>query len=129
MAASGRKSADAVLVATLAGGATVADAALAAGVAERTVYRRLQDPAFVQAVNGARAEMITRAVGQLADASTEAAATLRNLLSATSETVQLGAARSVLEMTTRLRESEELERRITEIEAKLAASDQKGIGR
>ncbi len=46
MAARGRKNADVELVAALASGSTVREAAQSAGVAERTVYRRLEDAEF-----------------------------------------------------------------------------------
>src|SRR5204863_65773 len=73
VAGSGRGNADAALVAALAAGSTIRDAAKTAGVAERTVYRRLEDPGFRQRVNNARAELIAHAVGKLAEASTAAA--------------------------------------------------------
>jgi hypothetical protein len=41
-----RKAVDRVLLQALACGATVENAARKAGVCERTVYRRLEDPAF-----------------------------------------------------------------------------------
>jgi hypothetical protein len=76
----GRKNADAALIAALAAGSTVRDAARGAGVGETTVYRRLQDEAFRKRVDKVRAEMIAQAVGRLADAATDAANTLRTLL-------------------------------------------------
>ena len=99
-----------------AGGATVQAAADQGGVSERTAYRRLEDPAFRQRVADARAELIARAVGRLADASADAAATLRALLTAESEMARLGAARSILDLAIKLRESEELEARIRALE-------------
>jgi hypothetical protein len=48
---------------------------------------------------------------------TEAADTLRALLRAKSRSVRLGAARAILELGTRLRESVELEQRIAALEA------------
>ena len=120
MAGHGRKNTDGALVAALAGGSTVADAARLARVGETTVYRRLRDPDFKKAVVDARSEMLSRAVGTLADASTEAATTLRRLLDAQSESVQLGAARSLLEVAVKLRESEELEQRIAALEEAMA---------
>jgi len=123
MAASGRKSADTILIAALAGGCTVADAARQAGIGERTCYRRLQNPSFMLQVSAARGAMVTRAVGRLARMAATATDTLEALLDAASPaTVRLGAARSALELGSRLRESEELERRIAEVEAKLEAS-------
>ena len=115
-----RKNADSALILAIAAGATIRDAAVSAGVSESTAHRRLDDPAFTRQVDDARAEMIARAAGQLADASTEAVATLRALLDAEAETVRLGSARAILELGTKLRESEELGRRIAALEAQQA---------
>src|SRR5687767_9306925 len=86
-----RKNADSVLIAALASGATVRDASALARVGERTAYRRLDDPDFKRRIADARAEMLARAVGTLADASTRAASTLNDLLDAEHEGVALGA--------------------------------------
>lgn len=121
MAGSGRKNADTALVAALASGATVEAAASLAGVSERTVYRRLEDPDFKKRATEARAEMIEQAVGKLAQLSAAAASTLGVLLGpATPPSTRLGAARAVLELGARLREGEDLEKRISELEAILA---------
>lgn len=126
MAVRGRQSADSALVATLAAGSTVQEAAKQAGVSQRTAYRRLSDPRFRRRVAEARADMLACAVGALAEASTEAAATLRRLLEADSETVRLGACRAILELGVRLRESEQLEQRIATLEA---AQERQGVRR
>ena len=68
--------------------------------------------------------MVSRAVGQLADAGAEAARTLRALLGAESESVRLGACRAILELGMKLRESEELERRVAELESLLAGQEE-----
>jgi hypothetical protein len=116
-----RRNADLPLIAALAGGATIESAAARAGVSERTARRRLDEPEFRKQVDEARREMLTRAVGKLADAGTEAAETLRKLLQAESESVRLGACRAILELGTRLREAEELERRLVALEEQQAA--------
>lgn len=121
MAGDGRHKGDAALVAALAAGATVRDAAERSGVGERTVYRRLADGAFRRRVSAARAEFVDRAVGQLADAATAAVATLQALLTSPSDSVRLSAARTILETGTRLRESAELEQRLTELENHLVS--------
>ena len=124
MAEFGRQKGDSPLVAALAGGATVRDAARQAGVSERTVYRRLDDPEFSRGVTEARAELVTRAVAMLAEAGTEAVRTLRALLAdGTPPAVRLGAARAVLELGTKLRESEELEQRLATLEGQLGADE------
>jgi len=117
-----RKTAEATLLAALAGGSTVQEAARAAGVSEATAYRRLREPAFCQALAAARADLIKRATGKLAAACAAAAATLARLLQADSESVQLGAARSIMELAVRMRETEELEARVAALEAQHAAA-------
>ena len=124
MAGSGRKSADEALVAALAGGATVRDAAAQAGVSERTAFRRLADVAFRRRVSEARAGLVERAAGKLADAATEAVDTLRALLKAR-DTVRLGSARSILELGTKLREAVELEQRLQALEERLLEQEGK----
>jgi hypothetical protein len=119
-----RRKGDSALIAALAGGATVRDAAKTANLNESTVHRRLEDPDFRRAVHGARGALVAQAVGQLADASTEATSTLRALLRADAETVRLGAARSILELGTRLRETEELAARVVALEERQASARQ-----
>src|SRR5450756_1639068 len=124
MAGGSRRNADAALIMALAGGATMQDAARRAGISERTCYRRMQDGDFQKLVSAARADMVTRAVARLARMSATATDTLEGLLGAsTPATVRLGAARSVLELGSRLRESEELERRICLLYTSDAADD------
>jgi hypothetical protein len=120
-----RKKADIQLVTALAAGATVEAAAKVAGVSEPTVYRRLREPAFRQRVAELRDEMVARAVARLSATSTLAADTLRELLGARAETVRLGAARAILELGTKLRETEDLAARVAALEAQLAADQQR----
>ena len=115
----GRRKGDSGLVAALAAGATVRDAAQSAGVSERTAHRRLEEAAFARRVATARSEMLSRAVGTLAHASTAAATALALLLKADSETVRLGAARSILELAAKLHETEQLEQRIAQLEEQM----------
>jgi hypothetical protein len=85
------------LAVLLAAGKTVAEAAAAAGVSERTTYRRLADPAFRTRVVGLRAEMVERAVGSLAEAAGEAVAALRLNLTCGSPGVEVRAAAAILD--------------------------------
>lgn len=128
MAASGRRNADDRLALLLAAGKTVADAAETAGVSQRTAFRRLDDAEFRAGVTTLRGEMIGRAVGRLADASTKAVETLTALLTSDSATVRLGAARSILELGTKLREATEIEERLTALEEKASAKHSKPAG-
>jgi len=111
-----RKTAEATVLASLASGSTVLEAARAAGISEATAYRKLREPAFCQALGAARADLIKRATGRLAAACSSAVATLVRLLQADAESVQLGAARSIMELAVKMRESEELEGRIAALE-------------
>jgi hypothetical protein len=125
----GRKGADAVLLASLAAGQTIALAAAAAGVSERTVHRRLADAAFCSRLDRLRGAMIDRALGQLADAMADAAGVLRKLLKAKNDNVKLGACRSLLELGSKLRDAVELERRLAELERRFAKITTGGKGR
>src|SRR5437870_3553232 len=109
MAENGRLKGDHALLLAMAEGRTVREAASVANVSERTATRRLADPDFHRRVVEARAEMMARALGKLADGMAEAADALRQLLGAKSESVRLGAARSILELGNKLRESAEIE--------------------
>jgi hypothetical protein len=121
MAAFGRGKGDDALALALASGQTLRDAAAAAGIGERTASRRWADPAFRRRVDELRADLVARALGRLADGMAEAADVLRALLAAgTPPAVRLGAARSLLELGCRLRESVELEARLTALETATA---------
>jgi hypothetical protein len=116
MAHGGRRNADEALAALLAAGKTARDAAAEVGIAERTVARRLVDPKFRARIATLRAEMVQTALGKMSDGMTEAVDTLRMLLKAESDTVKLGAARSMIELVTKLRESTELNERLVRVE-------------
>ena len=104
------------LVIALAHGDSVRDAAKKAGVAARTAYRALEDTEFRSRVQEARKVMFEQALGAVASAGVSAAQKLNALLNANSENVQLGAARSVLEMGIKLRENTEMAERMTALE-------------
>jgi hypothetical protein len=107
-----RSNVDMVLALALAGGKRIEDAAREADVCESTVYRRRREPDFKRLVQEIRAEMTCRALGRLADISTKAVDTLEALLSAHSDGIKLGAARVILEVGNKLRETVELGERV-----------------
>lgn len=113
----GRASADAALIAALASGSTARDAAKSAGVAERTVFRRLDDSDFRRQVEDARAALVTQTVARLTAAACEAVDTLRDLLDSEQDFARLGAARAILEIGLRYREHEDLAARVAALEA------------
>ncbi len=121
MAQQGKQSADPKILLALACGANAEAAARQAGVSERTVRRRLKDPKFVRKVNKLRAEMHVRVADQLTAASTEGVRTMVQLMKDTnSGSVRLGAARSVVELSTKVRETADLAVRLAELEQRLA---------
>ena len=125
MADGGRKNADSALITALAAGGTVEATAKTAGVSERTVYRRLDDPAFRRRVVEARDEMLEQAMAQLSRAATGATTTLVMLLAKdVPATVRLGASRAILDTLLRWREQTSLAERLDRIEAWLDAMDE-----
>jgi hypothetical protein len=122
MAGSGRKNADEAQAIALASGQTLRDAAAAAGISERTAARRWADDAFRCRIAKPRAEMMERTLGLLVDGMAEGAEMLRALLKAESESVRLGAARSLVELPLRVREHTELEERLRFLEYRMAAA-------
>jgi hypothetical protein len=117
--------ADELLLAALAGGAPVEEAARRAGLSTRTAYRRLADPLFARRLAAARDELISSALGELVESASEAVATLRALLSAPDERVRLGAAKATLDQLLRLRETLALSQRLALLEQQLAKRDQR----
>ncbi len=121
MASRTKKALDTILQA-LACGATVESAARKAGVCERTVYRRLADPAFAAQLQQTRADMVARTTGMMTAAALESVKTLVELLQASQPpAVRLGAARSIVELGLKLREATEMAERITAVEERLQA--------
>jgi hypothetical protein len=100
------------------------------GLSERTATRRWGDPAFRRRVAELRGEMVARSLGRMADGMAEAADVLRALLDAgTPPAVRLGAARALLELGVKLRESVELEERLRTLEENAAREDRGPPGR
>jgi hypothetical protein len=117
-----RKKAEDKLLLALACGATVESAARECGVSARTVYRRLNEPAFRQRLQRLRSDMVQRTAGTLTAASAEAVRTLVELLKPkVADTTRLGAAKAVLESGVKLRELAELEERLAALEEQMQA--------
>ena len=120
MADKPRKKGEDALLLVLACGATVENAARQCGLCERTVYRRLEDPAFSQRLKQLRADMVQRTAGSLTAASGESVRTLLELQKPSAPpAVRLGAARSVLEIGIKMREAADLEERLSALEQRL----------
>jgi hypothetical protein len=122
MARKPNQAAQQVLLAVLAVGATVENAARKANISERTVYRWLADPDFQARIEQQRRENMVRTAGMLSGAALASVKTLVDLQQDVSvaATVRRGAARDVLEMAVKYRESTELEQRLLGIEDRLS---------
>ena len=121
MARAARKKAEATLLRLLACGATVESAARAAGVAERTVYRRLADARFRAEIVKAQAEMLQRATAMATAASAESVKTLLELQGAGNPPqVRLGSARAMVEACLKLRLNADIEQRLAAVETRQA---------
>ena len=101
----------------LAAGRTVTEAAATAEVGESTIYRWLRTEEFRQLVADLRTQLLSRAIGKLAEQSGAAADVLAALLSGVEERTRLAAAKAILELGPRLREAGELAARLEAVEA------------
>lgn len=109
------------VLAALATGSTVENAAAAGDVTERTVYRRLADDGYRDAIDTHRREALDRALGRLADEAAGAVAVLAELMrDADTDAARIRAADRLLRHVRWLREHADHEDRIAELEELLA---------
>jgi hypothetical protein len=105
----------------LAAWGTLQEAATAAGVDERTITRWLaEDAPFKARVAELRQAMVSRACGELADTMSAAVKKLRELVDSKNENVAFRAANAVIEQTLKVTELVDLQRRVEELESRLA---------
>jgi transposase-like protein len=100
----------------LASGLSITKAAARVGIGRRTASRWLTELELQKRVGELQAAMVGRALGSMSASMSRAAARLRNLVRSDDERVALGACRAVLELRTKLHESEEVERRLAALE-------------
>jgi hypothetical protein len=123
---SGRRNADQVILTALACGATVEQAARQTGISAATIHRRLKDPEFRSRLQKLGGDMVQRMARTMTAAGSEAVRTLLELMkSASPHAARLGAAKAVLEIGMKVRETAELEERLAALEERLAASEPK----
>lgn len=104
-------------VLALAQGQTNGQAATKAGVSTRTILRWLEDDDFRQEIDDTRTALLRVAVGRLAAGATLAVDALVDALATEKGQARVQAARTLLDACLKLRESLELEQRITALEA------------
>lgn len=89
---------------------------------ESTIFRLMQNPDFMSAYNDAKRRMLDNTLNAIQSASGEALETLRTIMS--DQTVQPGtrvsAAKTILELSLRAFESQQMDQRISDIERSIA---------
>jgi len=112
-----RRRSDEKLLLALACGASVESAARSAGVSPRTAHRRLKDPEFQRQLRKLKREMMERASSILTAGTLEAAKSFLAFQDpSTSQTVRLGAARSIFQYSLKMQERLDFEERIAALE-------------
>jgi transposase len=118
-----RRNIDEPLLLALACGQSMEAAATKLQVSVSTIQRRLKDAKFQKRLRDVRNDMVGRATSMLTAAAMEAVKTLLDLQRHDMPPpVRLGAARSILELGAKLRESLELHERITALEMQLGGA-------
>ncbi len=108
--------ADAPLLAALAGGSTMRGAAEIVGLSDRTVRRRMNDPDFQRRLEEARAAVVERTVGHLAEAAAEAASALRKLVrDSPDQRARVRAALDLIDLAGRTRAGHQLQKEVAEL--------------
>ena len=107
---------------------TIEAAAQRADVAESTLLRWLQEPAFKARYRAARRSIVESAVGRLQTVATKAVDTLERNLTCGTPAVEVGAARSILDQAIKAVELVDLAERVEALElaSEVAASREKG---
>jgi hypothetical protein len=99
----------------------VRQAAEAAGVNERTLWRWLKEPLFIDEYRAARREATQQAIARLQQVSGAAVSELLRLaIKARSEAVRLGACSKILDLSIKAIELEDLAARLEALEARYA---------
>ena len=98
---------------------SITKAAKAAGVGERTLYRWLEEADFAAAYQSARRDAVGQAIGRLQQASSSAVTVLMALMldKPIPASTRFAAARSIIELSLRAVELEDIEARLAALEA------------
>jgi len=109
-----------LLALALAAGTPVGTAAEHAGISRKTVQRCLARPAFRRLVARLRGDRLAAALGRRTDNMTRAADTVAALLDAPEPHLRLRAARALMSLGLRFRDSVDVTDRIRDLERELA---------
>lgn len=111
-----RKRGEEALLAALAAGHSYREAAKITGLSLTTVKRRMADPLLRLELEDLKRQVVQQTAASLADASTAAVSTLKDLLASSEEWVQLRAAVALVDISIRYREALELSERVAHLE-------------
>ena len=109
-----------MLAIALASGGSISEVAAQAGIERSTIYRKLENPAFARQVAEFRDRLIGTALGRIADAMTRGADVLAQMLESPQDHIRIRAARALISLGLRLRDSVDLTARMREVESELA---------
>ncbi len=104
------------LIADLAAGMTIQEAADAAGVSKRTVNRRLANPRFKKCIMDVRSSCVSNATARLLTGLKQATNVLNLLVESSDQRIQERAAIKLIELAVKLNAVSEQERRLEQIE-------------
>ena len=100
---------------------SIADAAKQTGIGEHTLFRWLKDDAFAEAYMEARRQVVRHAIARVQQACTQAVETLQAIMGnpEAPASARVSAARTVLETAIKAVELEDLEQRLSVLEAQM----------
>lgn len=110
-------------IAALLSASNFSKAAKLAGVSRETLGRWQHDPEFRAALDVARREIVSGAILRLQAATTDAVDALHRCLASRAPTVQLSAARTILEYALKAKELEDIEARLAALEQRANLAD------
>lgn len=119
-----RRAEDEAAVTALALGRTAEQAAAESGLSVRTISRRRADPEFNKRIDGIRSRLLSEISGKLIGATVRAVETLEKRLDSDNENASVAAARCLTESLLRVLEFSALDRRLQQLEERLAGNVQ-----
>lgn len=120
MEQNGTEKKDVLLSIALATGQNITQAGQESGLGRTTVYRKLANPKFRRRVARLRQQFISEALGRLTDQMCSAADRLVETMSDDDPRLRLRAARTLIMMAVKLRDSVDLSDRMHDLEIQLA---------
>ena len=108
---------------SLVQGRSIKDAASAAGISERTAYRRLNCPEFTQLIDDAKRAHVEAVGTRLSSILTKSIETVASLMESDSDTVRLKASQLAFEMQQIIAGQLTVERRLSLLESEVLADE------